>query len=134
MTKEEMIEKVLAIKNVRKEKAVIYQIAKELGLNFKPTNCNKCLGDYVAILKEELGIISSAAEESSFDASNYEYEYLGTKSQAWNGHIINQDTDPEIIREFIKRFPTYYRVIEKKVEVKEETTIPQQEETINNNE
>lgn len=133
MTKEEMKEKVLAIKNVRKDKAVIYQIAKELGLKFKPTNCNKCLGDYVAILKEELGIISSAAEESSFDASNYEYEYLGTKSQAWNGHIINQDTDPEIIREFIKRFPTYYRVIEKKVEVNEQTE-PQHEETINNEE
>lgn len=133
MTKEEMIEKVLAIKNVRKDKAIIYQIAKELGLKFKETNCNKCLGDYWAILKEELGIIGNASEASAFD-SDVEFIYTRGKSVSWNGHSINQNTDPEIIKEFVKKFPDYYKVVKKtQVEVNEQTE-PQQEETINNNE
>lgn len=129
MTKEEMITAVKSIKQPIKEKKLIFQLAKELGLTFKPTNCGKCLKDYVAILKETLGLIENAAEESGFDEKEYEWVYLPKRPQFWNGNVINQDTDPEIIEEFVKRFPKgYFKKVEK------EQTEPQQEETINNEE
>lgn len=120
MTKEEMTEKVLAIKNPKNEKAVIFKIGKELGLNFKPTSCQKCLKDYIAIIKETLGLIESAAEESGFDEKT-EWVYLLNRPQSWHGHIIDQYTDPKVIEQFVKDHPVgYYKMKEK--------TEPQQEE------
>lgn len=68
MTKEKMIELVNSIKNVVTERGKIFRLGKELGLNFKPTKCHKCLTDYTLIIKEQLGIIDNAAEESKFNA------------------------------------------------------------------
>lgn len=126
MTKEEMITAVKSIKQPIKEKKLIFQLAKELGLKFKPTNCGKCLKDYVKIIKEELELIESAAEESGFDEKT-EWVYLLNRPQSWHGHIIDQDTDPSVIEQFVKSHPVGY------YEMKEKTE-PQQEENINNNE
>lgn len=138
MTKENMIEVVKSIKQPVKDKKLIFQLAKELGLDFRPTNCGKCLRDYLNIIKEELGMINNAADNSDFntvDEGNFEWIYTRKKAQTWNGYLINQDTDPEIIKKFVKSFPNgYFIKVETKVqepvaeETKEETTIPQQEE------
>ena len=134
MTKEEMITAVNSIKQPSKEKKIIFQIAKELGLNFKETSCSRCLRDYLNILKEELGIIGNAAEKSDFNTTddNVEYRFIHSSGGVyWKGRRYTQDTPIPYIKHFLKYFPKgYYEVVEKK----EETTIPQQEETINNNE
>lgn len=132
MTREEMIKIIESVKTPVKEKNKLYRVADELGITYKKNNCPKCAKDLWNIIREELGLIKDAAEESDFNNTDYEYIYLGRKSQAWNGHLINQDTDPAIIAEFIKRFPKYYKVVEKtKLEVNEQTE-PQHEENINN--
>lgn len=133
MTKEEMITAVNSIKQPVKEKKIIFQIAKELGLNFKETSCSRCLRDYLNILKEELGIIGNAAEKSDFNTTteNSEYRFIHKGSVSWKGRTYDQYTPTPYIKHFLKYFPKgYYEVVEKK----EEETIPQHEETINNNE
>ena len=109
-----MIEAVNSIKQPVKEKKLIFQLAKELGLTLKPTNCSKCLKDYVAILKEELGTIESAADESGFDGNEGEYvwKYIYPTPVACNGIIYNQDTDPKYIESFAKANPNKFYVKE----------------------
>lgn len=142
MTKEEMKEKVLAIKDPKKERYVIYQIGKELGLKLKPTNCGKCLRDYVNMLKEELGLIENASEQSDFnEVTESGYLFKPHKAVAWNGHIMNQDTPVEIIEQFVKvTGDRYYKKVEKPkpqpepvVETIESQPVVE-EETINNTE
>lgn len=129
MTKEEMIEAVNSIKQPVKQKEVILQMGNELGLNLKPTSCGKCLRDYMNIIKETLGLIESAADESDFNNVNSEYRYIRDTGTVWKGVRYNQDTPVELVREFVKLFPVgFYEKIEK-----EEDT-PQQEVTINNEE
>lgn len=126
MTTEEMIKTVNSIQYPKKESDLIFKVAKELGLDLKPTKCPRCLRDYLNILKEQLGLIENAALLSDFD-KEHEYRYIRRDGVSWRGHSINQNTDPEIIAEFVKRFPTgYYEIVEK------EKTEPLHEENINN--
>ena len=107
-----MIKKVLAIKNPKKEKDVIYEIANELGLKLKKTECGRCLRDYVAVLKEQLGLIDNAADMSDFN-TNGEWVYICKRPQSWHGYIIDQDTPTEVIEQFVKTHPVgYYKRIE----------------------
>lgn len=134
MTKEEMIGLVGTIKNPIKQKKLIFQLANELGLKFKPTNCGKCLKDYVNILKEELGLINNASEESDFNEEHTdipnveegpknEWIYAVDRPVVWNGHLIDDNTPEDVKMAFIQRFPTgYFKKVEK------------QPETINNEE
>lgn len=101
----------MQIKDVSKDRELLYQLLDNLGITYKKTNCRKCLGDYFAMAKEELGLIENAAEESGWDG---EYKYLLNRTLSWNGHLINQDTPVEVIREFVKAFPKgYYRQVSK---------------------
>ena len=133
MTREEMMEKVLAIKSPKKEKYIIYQLGRELGLELKPTNCGRCLADYVAIIKEELGLIDNAAEESDFNEKEPEYvwKYIYKFPVNCGGIVYNQDTDPKFIESFAKANPNKFYV---KEYIHKEEELPQQEETINNEE
>lgn len=105
MDREQLFEKFSQIKDVSKNRDIIYELLNELGLSYKKTNCRKCLGDYYAMIKEELGLIADASEESGW---NGEWVYLCKHAQTWNGHIIDQNTDPKVIEEFVKRFPKGY--------------------------
>lgn len=109
-----MIKAVNSIKQPVKEKKLIFQLAKELGLTFKPTTCNKCLRDYIAILKEELGTIENASEESGFDEKEPEYvwKYIYKFPVNCNGIVYNQDTDPKYIESFAKANPNKFYVKE----------------------
>lgn len=128
-----MIKAVNSIKQPVKEKKLIFQLAKELGLTFKPTNCGKCLKDYISILKEELGTIENAAEESGFDENEPEYvwKYIYKFPVNCGGVVYNQDTDPKYIEKFAKENPNKFYV---KEYIHKEEELPQQEETINNEE
>lgn len=82
----------------------LYQIMDELCIHYKKTTCSKCLKDYYNICLEELGLIDDASELSDFNG----YKYLKDRTVIWNGHKMNQHTDPEIIEEFIKDHHGYY--------------------------
>lgn len=88
------------------EKKVLYDVMDKLGISFKKTNCHKCLRDYYYIVKEELGMIESAAEMSDFNGSDCtsdegEYIYIKTKPVYWNGHKMDDKTDVETIKAFL---------------------------------
>ncbi|MBR3467166.1 MAG: hypothetical protein IKH15_08120 [Bacteroidales bacterium] len=115
MERQELIEKIQSVKDVKKQAETIYEVLDALGITYKRTGCKKCLADLMNIAKEELGIIGNAAEQSSFDAPDEEeYVYLLDRPQTWNGHIIGPTTPVEVVREFVKAFPRgYYRRVEK---------------------
>ena len=97
----------------------IYEGLRFLGIPFKKTTCGKCRRDYLNIIKEELGLIDNAADQSDFN-ENKCYRYLLKRSQVFNGHLINGQTAIEIIREFVKKHPVGY--FEEKDSVPEQTT------------
>lgn len=128
MTREEMIEALSHITNFKAQRKELYPIADELGIKYKKTTCTKCTRDLYNIIREELGLIEDAAEESDFNYDpyngQYEYIYLPKRSVGWMGYIIGQDTPVEIIEKFNAKFPGYYRKVKK----------AENEETINNQE
>jgi len=85
----------------------IYEGLRFLNIPFKKTTCGKCRRDYLNIIKEELGLIDNAADQSDFN-ENKCYRYLLKRSQVFNGHLINGQTAIEIIREFVRKHPVGY--------------------------
>lgn len=110
MDKQSLIEKINSVKDVSKDRNIIYSVLDELNISYKKTNCKKCLNDLMNIAKEELELIGSAADESSFNDGDFEYVYICDRPQSWRGYIINQDTPVEVIREFIKSHKGYYKI------------------------
>lgn len=133
MTREELIDKIKSVKDVIKDKKTIYEVLDELGISYKKTSCRKCLNDYRNIALEELGSIESAAEESDFNEKEPEYvwKYIYKFPVNCGGIVYNQDTDPKYIEKFAKANPNKFYV---KEYINKEEELPQQEETINNNE
>ena len=109
MSREELVEKFNSITDIISSRETLYLLMNELGITFKKTKCVKCLRDYYNIVREELGMIESAAEVSDFNDDN-EYVYLLDRAQSWNGHIINNSTPVEVIREFVKTHKGYYKL------------------------
>ena len=110
MDKEKLLQAANAITNPLKQKEEIYMLMDALGLTYKRTNCGRCLRDYLNIVKEELGAIADASNESDFNAETdeWEYIYIHPRTVLWHGHKINQRTPREIIDEFVKEHPIGY--------------------------
>lgn len=109
MERQELIDRMSQIENLINDREIIFEVAEELGLKFKKTLCKKCLQDYINIINEELGVVEDASEESGFDCK---YKYIYGRTIIWRGHKMNQNTDPEIIREFVKVIPVgYYKIL-----------------------
>lgn len=90
----------------------IYEALDFLGIPFKKTTCRRCRADLLLILKEELGLIESAAGESPFNSDGKVcYTYTCDRPQTWNGYVIDNSTPVEIIRKFIGRFPVGYYAV-----------------------
>lgn len=107
-SKEQLIEIIKGIDNPTPANInTIYEGLRFLGIPFKKTTCGKCRRDYLNIIKEELGLIDNAADQSDFN-ENKCYRYLLKRSQVFNGHLINGQTAIEIIREFVKKHPVGY--------------------------
>ena len=107
-SKEQLIEIVKGIDNPTPANInTIYEGLRFLGIPFKKTTCGKCRRDYLNIIKEELGLIDNAADQSDFNGNKC-YRYLLKRSQVFNGHLINGQTAIEIIREFVKKHPLGY--------------------------
>lgn len=113
MTKDQLIEKINKVENARTQRNIIYEVLDELGISYKRTNCSRCLNDLLLIAKEELGLVESAAEESSFNSDGKVcYTYTCDRPQTWNGYVIDNSTPVEIIRKFLEKFPVGYYAVE----------------------
>lgn len=109
---DELKQRIANITDANAQILEIYALLDELNITYKKTKCARCRRDLLNILREEAGIIESAANESGFNTdSNTEYVYLLDRPQTWNGHFINQDTPPDVIRGFLEQFPNgYYKL------------------------
>lgn len=113
MTRDEMIEAMAAVTDPKKERQTIYRVLDELGVAYKKTNCGKCLTDLWNIAREELGMIADASSESQFNGS-IRYEYLKDRQYVWRGKILDGDTPPDVIEQFMafdQRGGEFYRRI-----------------------
>ena len=110
MTKESLIEQFAGITDATPANiSQIYEALDFLGIPFKKTSCKRCRQDLLNIVREELGLIESAAEESSFNSDGDKcYRYLLDRAQTWEGHLINKDTPLDVVKKFIKKFPKGY--------------------------
>lgn len=115
MQKEDLIKKVESITNLKTDYKLLYEIMDELGIRYKRTTCSKCRQDYLNIIKEELGMIESAAEESSFNITpTGEYIYLRDRNFIWTKPDgtrvkISKNTPVEEIEEFVKEHKGFYK-------------------------
>lgn len=101
-TREQLADEVVQINSPLKQKEQIYAIMDALGISYKKTNCGRCMRDYLNILREELGLIESAAEASDFNCEGSKrYRYIRNRTVLWRGHKMNQHTKPEVIEEFL---------------------------------
>ena len=113
MNKEELIQRVEAISNVNTQREELYSLLTDMNISFKRTRCSRCLQDYLNIAKEELNMIISAAEYSSFNTEDCtDYKYIRKQSVYWRKGkeriLINQSTPVNIIKEFIKTHHGYF--------------------------
>ena len=109
MDKTQLIEKLNSVQDVSKDRNTIYEVMSALGISFRKTNCRKCLGDYLNICKEELGLLESAADASDFNGN---WIYKAIRPTSWNGKIISKDTDQETLSKFCLKHPNYCLKIE----------------------
>lgn len=115
MTTEEIREKFDAITDPINQKNELYGLLDALKITYKQTNCKHCLIDYYNLVREELGLIESAAEISEFnnDDANEEQpatvlKYVWPRPVSWKGHIINDRTPESVKREFHKTHKGFY--------------------------
>lgn len=94
---EQLVEKFNQIKDVVRDKELLYQLMTELHITFKRTNCKRCLTDYYNIVREELGLIGNAAEVSEFNETDKTptYTYTHPRAVRVNGKVYNKDSKQE---------------------------------------
>lgn len=113
--KDELIRRVESIQDLKRDYNELYALLDELGITYKKTTCLKCRRDYLNIIKEELGMIDSAAEVSSFNTtSDGGYIYLRDRNFIWNKPDgtrvrISKNTPVEEIEEFVKDHKGFYK-------------------------
>lgn len=133
MDRNEMIEMLNGIQNAYRQRKMLYQIADELGVKYQQSNCAKCARDLYNILREELGMIESAADESAFNdvpETGYEWRYVRKAPVYCNGVTYSQSTDPKLIEQFVKKFPKgYYEKVAVEQHIEE---ITEEENTYSN--
>lgn len=100
MTKEEIRDRLQAKSDITRQE--LYDMMDALGIKYRKTSCKKCLADYRAMVMEEVGLITSAADNSAWDGEA-EYKYLKDRDYSWQGHRLNQDTPKWVIRRFMAR-------------------------------
>lgn len=97
-----------------KQKNELYGLLDALKITYKQTNCKHCLIDYYNLVREELGLIESAAEISEFNNEDDSQQvqtvlrYVWPRPVSWKGHIINDRTPESVKREFHKTHKGFY--------------------------
>jgi hypothetical protein len=88
--------------------SLIYEALEYLQIPYKKTSCKRCRQDLLNIVKEELGLIESAAEESDFNAHNCGWRYIVNRPVFWGGYRIDQDTPEDVVEKFVQKHPKGY--------------------------
>jgi len=116
MDRQTLIDKINSVEDASRDRNIIYSVLDELNIQYKRTNCKRCLVDLLNIAKEELGLIGNAAEESSFN-EDFDYVYVCDRPQSWNGYIIDKNTPTDIVKEFVKSHPKGYYIKQYKLDL-----------------
>lgn len=120
MEKQELIEKLNSIKDVEKDVKILYSLMDDLGLKYEKTRCHRCRMDYLAMCKEELGLIADASQLSLFNDEENEvhdedleekvlkrWYYRATRPTSWNGHIVSDASDYSVLEKFCESHTSY---------------------------
>lgn len=93
--------------------SLIYKALDDLQIPYKKTSCSRCRQDLLNIVREELGLIESAAEESSFnDKQICGYVYKVDRPLFWKGYRIDGNTPVDVIQKFVKKYPKTFDIVE----------------------
>lgn len=107
-TKEQLIEIAKSIRSPYRQRKQVYELADELNIKYIKTSCGKCITDLFNIIREELGIIADAAEESQFNddrVKNPKWTYTKPSGTVWKGQTYDWYSSDEDIDRLIKAFP-----------------------------
>lgn len=98
------------IKDVGKDRELLYKLMDELKIPYKRTNCKRCLNDYYNIVREEIGLIENAAEVSEFNESDEKatYTYNHHRAVRVRGKVYNKISSQSDLRELYGLFGSVY--------------------------
>lgn len=114
MEREELRERALAITDPISQYQEVYDLLDALGITYKKTTCHRCRTDLYNILREELGIIESAAEESDFNNTvlpeGAELVYIYPRPVKFQGKIIKSTSSQEVMMTLYRVHPQFFLV------------------------
>lgn len=112
MTQEELRERTLAIKDPARQPEELYALLDAAGIKYQKTTCHKCRIDLYNILREELGLINSAAEESDFNElpEGAELVFIYPRPVKFNGKIIKKSSSQETMLTLYRVHPEFFLV------------------------
>lgn len=122
MTREEIRERAIAIKNPIAEYTTVYELLDELGITYKKTTCHKCRIDLYNILREEVGLIDSAADNSEFNEEHTEEKELPEDTELvfiyprpvrFGKLIVSKDSSQKTMMKMYKAHPKFFLVQKK---------------------
>lgn len=94
-------------KNIR---AIVDEFKVE-GVNLRG-RCPSCWQDAVLVLRNFFGISTrDTYGDGKPDTGSKKWKYLRTSSMRWRGIIIDQCTPDEVIDEFVKYHPQFYKLL-----------------------
>lgn len=112
MTQEELRERTLAIKDPARQPEELYALLDAAGITYQKSTCHKCRIDLYNILREELGLINSAAEESDFNElpEGAELVFIYPRPVKFNGKIIKSTSSQEVMLTLYRVHPEFFLV------------------------
>lgn len=112
MTQEELRERTLAIKDPARQPEELYALLDAAGITYQKSTCHKCRIDLYNILREELGLINSAAEESDFNElpEGAELVFIYPRPVKFNGKIIKKSSSQETMLTLYRVHPEFFLV------------------------
>jgi hypothetical protein len=112
MTQEELRERTLAIKDPARQPEELYALLDAAGITYQKSTCHRCRIDLYNILREELGLIESAAEESDFNElpEGAELVFIYPRPVKFNGKIIKKSSSQETMLTLYRVHPEFFLV------------------------
>ena len=96
------------------DRKAIRAIVKEFGVegvNLRG-NCPNCWQDAVIVLRNFFGISANGTDGDVKPDTPHRYRYLRRDAMMWRGYLIDGETDPAVIDEFVKWHPQFFERIE----------------------
>lgn len=112
MTQEELRERTLAIKDPARQPQELYALLDAAGITYQKSTCHRCRIDLYNILREELGLIKSAAEESDFNElpEGAELVFIYPRPVRFGNLIISKTSSQKAMMKMYKAHPKFFLV------------------------